>query len=287
MTAGTEASATLAATYYQLDTDPSNDFPWVASPLPENAQRILHVAPGRLTGNLGVGYYALYSLNGGESTGCIFQKNDHSMKIPLQVNKLGKIYDIHSALTPYHGNTDLFAATERGIAYFSHFRPDKEPQILLPDISFRQVVAAEYGTQILVFAVSEERELYYLEGTRKSSIVFNYSGFPIRSGVEMLSVAYNTTAGATELMYIEATNHAIRHLWRDPVSFAWQEAAISVLSPKEDPSSSQKRAKTRSFPAYVTAITVVNDTTGEGIGSGYELVSLAPLECRLIIIFIP
>lgn len=156
MTAGTEASATLAATYYQLDTDPSDDFPWVASPLPENAQRILQVAPGRLTGNLDLGYYVLYSLVGGESTGCIFQKNDHSMKTPLQVGKLGKIYDIHSTLTPYSGNTDLFAATEDGIAYFSHFRPDKEPQILLPDVCFRQVVAAEYGTHILVFTVSEQ-----------------------------------------------------------------------------------------------------------------------------------
>lgn len=60
--------------------------------------------------------------------------------------------------------------------------------------------------------------------------------------------------------------------------FARQEAALIVLSPKEDPSNSEKRAKTRSFPAYITAITVVNDTTGEGIGSGYELVSASTFE---------
>ena len=271
MTVGTASSTTLAATYYQLDTDPSNEFPWVASPLPENAQRILQVVPGRLPGNLKVGYYALYTMSGG-TLGCVFQKNDHSMKMPIQVSGLGQIRDIHSTITPYYGYTDLFAATERGIAYFSHFRPDKQPQILLPDVSFRQVVAAEYGTQIIVFAVSDQRELYYLEGTRKDSIVFNYSGFPIRTGVEMLSAAYNVTAGATELMYVQSKSHAIRHLWRDPVSFSWQEAAITVISPKEEASESQKRSKTHRFPAYITAITIVNDTTGDSLGPGYELV---------------
>lgn len=243
-------------------------FPWFASPLPENAQKIVQVAPGRLPGNLRQGYYCLYEYANGKR-GCVFQKSDHSIKKEIQIAALAEVRVVHSAVTPYSNQTDLFVSTAKGIAYFSERRPDDPPQILLPEVPVRQVVVAEYDTTIAVFAVSDANELYYLEGTRGASVTFKWSGLPIRADVALLSVAYNAHALATELMYVDTTSHAIHHLWRDPVSFVWHEAALTVRAPKGE----EGKPRTRSFPAYITAISLVNDTTGESVGAGYIVVS--------------
>ncbi|KAL0945253.1 hypothetical protein HGRIS_000763 [Hohenbuehelia grisea] len=265
--AGTKASNVLSGTYYQLQITPRRDTTWTPSPFPENVDRILQVAPGRLSGNLGQGYYAVYAHHD-DSVGCVYQKYDHSMKMSIPIAGRAQIRDIHSTITPYYGETDLFMATERGILYFSRYNPGAPPLVLLENIAFKQVVAAAYGSQILVFGVSDQRELYYLERNRETDTHFTHSGFPIRAGVEMLSVAYNVTAGATEVMYVETKRRTIKHLWRDPASFMWQEAPLTTLAPKGDV---PKTLKTRSYPAYVTSITVVNETTGESLGAGYEL----------------
>ena len=140
--------------------------------------------------------------------------------------------------------TDLFIASENGLAFYNCTQIDAMPQVLLQGVSFQLVTSSEVlgpnrTSNLVIFAVSTHGELYYLEGTRhtkspKGPVTFSQSGFPIRQDVLSFSTQYNPS-NAAELIYFGNTDNKTVHLWKDKADGLWHEQQISVQLPDTEP----------------------------------------------------
>lgn len=167
--------------------------------------------------------------------------------------------------------TDLLAASEKGIGFYDHAKPTDKPLVILPDISFKQVVCSEAvdpknpTTQSLltIFGVSDGGELYFVQGTRQfkgNKMSFAHSGFPLREGVSRLSCQYNSLANASELVYLGTGKNEVKHLSRDPITTCWNEETLCF----------QATTKTTTYPAYITTIGVSSES-GSTIARDFKL----------------
>jgi hypothetical protein len=167
--------------------------------------------------------------------------------------------------------TDLVVASEKGIGFFDFIHPDLPPQVALNNISFKQVVSSEKvdpanptsQTIITLFAVSDDDELYYIQGIRPfqtNKITFTASGIPIRDNVDRISTQYNAAKSATELIYLGNGTNEVFHLWLDS-GLTWQEEQILTRGP----------SGYIKYYAFITTLTFVTDK-GLGVGQDYPLV---------------
>jgi len=102
--------------------------------------------------------------------------------------------------------------------------------VILPDDSFRQIVASENKHKICVFALSMSGDLYYIEGERKTDAgtpTFTASPYPIRKDIGIISTQYNAAVNASETLYVNSANQ-LKHIWRDSQTHTWSEQAIHV-----------------------------------------------------------
>lgn len=258
---GTQATRESLAVHYTIPSRPDDATTTHPAAPPEVYKNILDIQPGKLPGGVGTGCFVLYRREDAEqSMGCSFDNAPSTHSVQLDLAKLGRVSGICSTPSPKDAFSDLFVAAEKGIGFFPYQHPDAEPQVFLESISFKQVVVSEYKKSIILFAVSDVGELYYLEGLREkllsSKVKWKISGLPIRADVERLSVQYNVQAGSTELMYVTSVaGNEIKHLWRSPESYMWHESVMSVLP------SADTKVRAISFPAYVTTITMCNSKT--------------------------
>jgi hypothetical protein len=110
--------------------------------------------------------------------------------------------------------------------------------VILGDISFKQVVASEkketYSkkSRIIVFAVSTDGGLYFIEGVRDGNdalpTFFEGVEAPIRSDVGFLSAQYSPGIDALEVVYANAKGQKVRHILRDPNTFLWSERTVYI-----------------------------------------------------------
>ncbi|KAG8708320.1 hypothetical protein FRC08_018966 [Ceratobasidium sp. 394] len=263
---GTEGNKDALAVHHTIPSSPDGTEPHPAAP-PEPYETILDIQPGRFEA-FGPGSFVLYRRGDAtKSFGCTFDSVDNEYSVRIKLDGLGHVNSICSANSPNGECTDLFVAAQNGIGFYHYLHPDHAPEIILPSISVKQVAASEYGETISVLAVSEQNELYFIQGARKnidsSDIAWTYSGLPIRSNVARVSAQFNIQAGGTELMYTTNAGNEINHLWRSPDSSLWNEAAIHIL-----PALGAKQ-RVISYPAYVTRITVVNSKSHASVGGNY------------------
>jgi hypothetical protein len=103
--------------------------------------------------------------------------------------------------------------------------------VLLPDIEFKDVAAAESNLKISILAVATNGMLYFIEGEREKegqvTPTFDTSTYPIRKDVGTLSTQYNAGINAYEVVYVDI-NGLLKHLWRDPSTKRWFEQVIYV-----------------------------------------------------------
>jgi hypothetical protein len=173
--------------------------------------------------------------------------------------------------------TDLFIAGTNGIGYYPVSKITREPTVILPGISFKQVIASEANDQvdtstrssvITILGLAHNDELYHIIGRRNlsdSKVTFSASGFPIRTGVSRLSCFYNGVTGASEIVYASSNSSTLRHLIRDQIFGSWNENLIYIPS----------TGKLSTFPAYATSITCTNDA-GQLVPGGYSLSISSP-----------
>lgn len=185
--------------------------------------------------------------------------------------------------------TDLFVAG-KGLGFYNANNLDESPLLLLPNIEFDQVVAAERGisateTRISVLALSTVDELYFLEGRRvlqptgEAEVSFPIvSGLPIRGGVTQISSMFNKCVGASEIIYASNANeNALHHLIRDPSTSSWNETTLqcrliqktSGVGASASPDD-ERQSHGISYPAYVTKISFTN-SDGETVPAGYAV----------------
>ncbi|KAM7211510.1 hypothetical protein V8F06_013103 [Rhypophila decipiens] len=234
-------------------------------PPPQVYQSILQVLPGSLPGFF-AGTFTLFKM-ANETVGGCFSNTDNSLTAQLDFDSLGTVHNLFSCPAP-NGFTDLFVASDRGIAFIPSSRPDQVPQVILPSIAFKQVVAPQKGTTLVVLAVSASNDLYYIRGTRTKSgsttIVWEASGLPLRSDVLEISTQYNLSSASIELIYVTNTNATVRHLYLTPESAIWQESIIPVRPASNQP-------QTLTYPAHETSIQPFNLTTGLPVGPDYPV----------------
>ncbi|KAK1705737.1 hypothetical protein BDP67DRAFT_583001 [Colletotrichum lupini] len=201
------------------------------------------------------------------TVGGSFSNMDNSLTVQLDFDGLGDVHSLFSSPAP-SGFTDLFAASDHGIAFFPQNTPDAAPQVVLPSISCKQVVVSQYDVNLVGLAVSTANELYYFEGTRakkgSSSISWLASGLPIRADVLEISTQYNVASGSTELIYITNSDKTVKHLYLTPQSFLWQEHIIAVRPADGQPPS-------LTYAAHVTSIHPFSSVTGSSLGADYPL----------------
>ena len=193
-------------------------------------------------------------------------------KIDHKVNHMASCVNVHDF-------TDLFVASDKGIAFYpwSEIRTTK-PQIILPEFKFRQVFASEdldpsfseepadielNFSNITVFAVTDQQELYFIRGKRMlhtQEISFEASGLHLRTRIEDLACFYNGQRNIDEMVYVSENSSRLVHLARDSSTLCWREHTIGV--PHE--------SATHEYPAYLSTITVT-DSEGTSLGAGYEL----------------
>ena len=285
---GTKATGSLLSDNYTLSVSPSGVDP-VPVPPPQVYQSILQVIPGNLSAGYSQGTFTLFKMADGTVGGC-FSNPANTLTVQFDFDGLGVVHDLFSSLAP-SGFTDLFAASDQGVAFFANSTPDAAPQVVLPSISFKQVVVSQYDLKLVGLAVSTANELYYFEGTRSkkgsSSITWLASGLPIRADVLEISTQYNVASGSMELIYITSSDKTVKHLYRTPQSFLWQETVIAVRP-------AEGRPQSLTYSAHVTTIQPVNSVTGGSLGANYPLVSqptglldavsrLTPAMCRLFL----
>lgn len=139
----------------------------------------------------------------------------------------------------------------------------------LPDIGFKQVVCSEAmdqtsnntRTKLTLFAVSDDDELYFIQGTRQlkgNQVKLFSSGLPIRSDVQRISCQYNAATDTSELIFVTGGGHEVKHLLRDPQTTCWSEKPVQFASP----------TALREFKAYVTTVSVT-ESTGRSVGKDF------------------
>ena len=142
----------------------------------------------------------------------------------------------------------------------------------LPQIGYRQVVCSESvdpsnqeQTVFTMFAVSQNNELYYIQGTRQYTrsdglITLQSSGLPIRANVSRISCQFNAKMNSSELIYVGTGSNEVKHLLRDPITKCWTENHIQFASPKV----------MKTYQAFVTTISVTS-TDGRDVGKDFPV----------------
>ena len=257
--AGSEGHGNTAGTQYTIDTDPQAKDPWSVLPPPETAEKVFQLCAG--SNYDGPGVFTLFKRPGKQPLfGCDFELLDgSSLSYGLRTETLGTIHSMCTNANPW-GFTDLFIASQKGIAFYSWEHLDREPQVILPDIEFKQVAAAESpGTDenssqsnFTIFAVSAHDELYFIQGNRSyqsHKAKFESSGFPIRTNVDVISAQYNSQANGSELIYVGNGQDEIRHLWKDPSNSLWNEVDITIAATGD----------VYTYQAYISTISMTDD----------------------------
>jgi hypothetical protein len=168
-------------------------------------------------------------------------------------------------------NTDILAATDKGIAFYNFAKPAEKPLQLLGGVSFKQVICSEAvdpdhsntQTKLSIFGLSITGELYFLEGTRKfqgNALQFKSTELPIRVDVRDIACQYNSIPATSELVYTLNSRNDVRHLIRDSTTTLWNEMPITFRSPDA----------VINYPAYITTISVKN-TNGDYAQDGVPL----------------
>jgi hypothetical protein len=167
--------------------------------------------------------------------------------------------------------TDLVVAGEKGVGFVNYANPTGAPVLVdgLQDIRFKQVVCSEamdqtsnnVQTKLTLFAVSDDDELYFIQGTRQlkgNQVKLFSSGLPIRSNVQRISCQYNATTDTSELIFVTGGGNEVKHLLRDPQTTCWSENTVQFASP----------TALQQFKAYVTTVSIT-ESTGRSVGKDF------------------
>lgn len=272
--AGTRQRPPKAATFYAIDLTPNATDPWVAFAPATSADEVKDMQPASLENEDGLFVfsskrdrteYVCYTVNPktlerGESRGTM-------------QGGVGRINSIYASRNPWNG-TDVAVAGEQGVGLVDFRTPSSKPIMVggLPAIGFRQAVCSEKvnpqnesETSIVMFAVSNDNALYYIQGTRQwstdGSISLKASGLPIRQNVSHISCQYNQVSNTSDLVYTgTAGADAVKHLIRDPATTAWSETNIAFAAPLE----------LRRYHAFVTTV-ALRDARGRAIPAGFPI----------------
>ena len=283
---GTAATKSKPTANYIVDLSPGATAPWELVPTVIPASESKSICPV-MTGNLKddfrvPGVASLLKRSAGGSSGIYvdtfvgLQRNRIAKQ--LLSGTLGDIKSFYANATVY-GPHDIYAASHAGVGYYSFDNLGQEPTILLPGIPMRQVSCTEvlndqYETnpeiyaRLSVLAVSENDELYFIQGLRKDNgmVCFDaYSGLPIRTKVQKMSAQYNYGCRSTEILYTSKDRpNELHHLVRDPYTTLWSETKVTVRAVGEKPKFVERSV-------YVTTITLSNggDTP---VPDGYPIV---------------
>lgn len=265
---GTKAFGGLLSDNYTIPAVPDGADP-VPVPPPQVYQSILQVVPGNLSAGFFEGTFTMFKM-ANETVGACFSNMDNSLTVQFDFSALGVAHNLFSCPAP-NGFTDLFVASDHGIAFFPSSKPDQAPQVVLPSTAFKQIVASQNGLTLVVLAVSASNDMYYIKGTRakpnSTAITWEASGLPIRSDVREISTQYNVSSASVELIYVTNSNATVKHLYLAPQSSLWQETIIAVR-----PAANQPQSLT--YPAHITSIQPLNAQTGLPVGPNYPVVRL-------------
>ncbi|KAF3931579.1 hypothetical protein ABW19_dt0209250 [Dactylella cylindrospora] len=267
---GTQAHGSKIGTHYLVDPTTHQNFRWIAMTFPAAASTLVQTEPLVLgtveSGFTEDGLVSLFKdFSSGEEGRCVGQVaaegGGYSRSFEYKAGELGDLRAVYSVLNPW-GLTDVIIAGKGGLGYFSFENVDNMVgKPILPNISFRQLVASEdvdpakpdEQSKIAIFAVSDENHLYYIEGTRSfsdRSLNFQASGLPIRTDITHLSARYNSSYGTSELLYAGREQNALYFIRREPISGSWAEQRIT------------RKAKTHvRFDAFVSTM-VFSDGKG-------------------------
>lgn len=167
--------------------------------------------------------------------------------------------------------TDLVVAGENGIGFVNYASPTAAPILVdgIKDIGFKEVICSEAidkqsnntQTKLTLFAVSDDNELYFIQGTRQlkgNQVQLSSSGLPIRSDVQRISCQYNASTDTSELIFVTGGGSELKHLLRDPQTTCWNEHAIQFASAN----------LLQKYNAYVTTVSIT-ESTGRSFSSGF------------------
>ena len=148
---------------------------------------------------------------------------------------------------------------------------DNKDGVILPHIAFRQVTCKETMLAnprryiLSILAVSEDDELYLIEGDRDAANfgipTFKCSGLPIRTDVAQIACHYNKQIDAMEFIYTTKRDNQISHLARDINTGVWMSTSLQVPGPGTLAKEKQ----------YVTTITLSSKATGSPVPEGYPV----------------
>ncbi|KAK7001514.1 hypothetical protein R3P38DRAFT_3284352 [Favolaschia claudopus] len=280
-------SSDLLASDYVVSLDPSSTTPWSQAPLSKVASSVIQVSPGHMRLPFGHGVFTLFQdanyINEGFLTqygkdagnSCAFNSfptfdangniTDAGTLVVVLLRKLGQVARGFTTLVNSKGDSDLVVAGANGLGFYPSAKLDQDPTaVLLPNVSFHQVTASQWGTQISILATSTSGQLYYIQGSRTSATAdptFTYSGLPIRTGVSMLAVQRNAMlgGGATEFVCVDS-DAGVMHVWKDPTSTIWGEQKLLIASTE----------KQTSIPAFISQIKLT-DVDGNGLGESRQI----------------
>ncbi|KAM5380095.1 hypothetical protein ACJZ2D_003742 [Fusarium nematophilum] len=280
--AGTATRDQYKATHYMLDPAAGQGGRWNHLVMSGSADELLAMQPVCL-GNFSdkkreVGVASVFrQTHGNTQQVCSLEIFDEKSAqrvrtYVLQTGKLGSVKNICAKVNPW-GTTDMVVAAEKGIGFYdaNTIEALKVPPIL-PEISFKQAVCSEIyaspACKIAIFAISEQDQLYYIEGTRAlqgNKLSFKASGIPIRIGVSAMSTQYNAINDQAEILYVSNSgSNGLRHLVRDPSTSLWSEAMVEVKLPLGTPANLDK------VPVYMTTIALSNGH-GVPVPEGYPI----------------
>jgi hypothetical protein len=147
---------------------------------------------------------------------------------------------------------------------------DKHGQVIMPEITFRQVFCKETMLAnprryiLSLLAVSEDNELYVIDGERDANNFglpsFQYSGLPIRRDVAQIACHFNKELKSMEYIYTTTRDNQIYHLTRDSETSTWITTDLQIAGPT---STTKERQ-------YVTTITL-SDSEGNPVPEGYPV----------------
>lgn len=272
---GTAVKGSLDAAFYYVDPSTENTSPWTLFPLPVNSKALVDIEAAITAA--GTGFFLLHKTD--DQTGIVqlSMAEDGSWQQSVGLLTKGEIYlgnvkDI-SACTTVSSQTDLYAASEHGIGYFQALDVVAPPRVILPEISFNQVVATEeldvdypkvQQSHISLVALSVDGDLFFIQGTRSlahNTVEFVHSGLPIRTNVRTMSCLYNKTLHSHEIIYASNTESLVEHMALDPESGHWNGSKVCLHREEEKP---------LPVPAYMTTITCVNEH-GSSVGEGHAV----------------
>lgn len=171
--------------------------------------------------------------------------------------------------------------TEAGIAFYDHRNSLSPHTVLLPEVSFKDVVCSEEAaaeepsvSDITIFGLSTSGSLYFITGTRTNGptnkgvdigavLNFSYSGIPIRTGVNAISARQNPITRVSELLFTLDGQQELRHLCRDPKSSFWTENKLTIAATLKNPDMLK-------YMAFMTSLSLGNQS-GKPVPAGYPV----------------